>query len=264
MNFEGFSELPNKHREKPCCKHKQTATLHRETQIRKRKETPMHYLLFYEVGEDYASRRTQFREAHLEKAWKASERGDLVLAGAFANPVDGAVLLFKGDSPEVAERFAREDPYVTSGAVKRWHVREWTTVAGDTAAMPIRPKTVSTNKEILNIKSSQKEGMILRVWKGRSTAEKASDYVQHAITKVFPALKTIEGHRGAYLLRRPVEGVIEFFVLTLWDSMAAVRRFAGADPEKAVVEPQARAILTSFDESVSHFEIVHAVERAQE
>jgi len=72
----------------------------------------MHYILFYEVSEDYVSRRTQFREAHLEQAWKASERGELVLGGAFANPVDGAVLLFKGDSPEVAEKFARNDPYV--------------------------------------------------------------------------------------------------------------------------------------------------------
>lgn len=99
----------------------------------------MHYLLFYEVGEDYVSRRAEFRDAHLEKAWKASERGELVLGGALANPVDGAVLLFWGDSPEVAEKFARADPYVTSGAVKRWHVREWTTVAGEDAAMPIRP-----------------------------------------------------------------------------------------------------------------------------
>ena len=89
----------------------------------------MHYLLFYEVGEDYVSRRAEFRDAHLEKAWAASARGELVLGGALANPVDGAVLLFKGDSPEVAEKFAHADPYVTSGAVKRWHVREWTTVA---------------------------------------------------------------------------------------------------------------------------------------
>jgi uncharacterized protein YciI len=100
----------------------------------------MHYLLFYEVGDDYVSKRAQFREAHLEKAWKASERGELVLAGAFAKPVDGALLLFTGDSPEVAEKFARNDPYVTNGVVKRWYVREWTTVAGDTAATPVRPK----------------------------------------------------------------------------------------------------------------------------
>ena len=98
----------------------------------------MHYLLFYEVGDDYVSGRAEFREAHLDKAWKASERGELVLGGALANPVDGAVLLFRGDSPEVAEKFARADPYVTSGVVKRWKVREWTTVAGKDAAMPIR------------------------------------------------------------------------------------------------------------------------------
>ena len=102
----------------------------------------MHYLLFYEVGEDYVSRRAQFRELHLTKAWQASERGELVLAGALANPVDGAVLLFQGDSPEVAEKFARTDPYVLNGAVKRWYVREWTTVAGDAAATPVRPQHV--------------------------------------------------------------------------------------------------------------------------
>ena len=101
----------------------------------------MHYLLFYEVGDDYVSRRGEFREAHLAKAWQASARGELVLGGALANPVDGAVLLFKGESAEVAEKFAKADPYVTSGIVKRWHVREWTTVAGPDAATPIcRPK----------------------------------------------------------------------------------------------------------------------------
>ena len=100
----------------------------------------MHYLLFYEVGEDYVSRRAEFREAHLTKAWEASERGELLLGGALANPVNGAVLLFKGDSPEVAEKFAKADPYVTGGTVKRWYVREWITVAGEDAATPVRPE----------------------------------------------------------------------------------------------------------------------------
>jgi uncharacterized protein len=99
----------------------------------------MHYLLFYEVGEDYVARRAEFRNAHLELGWQASERGELVLGGALANPVDGAILLFVGDSPEVAENFAKVDPYVTSGLVKRWYVREWTTVAGQGCTMPIRP-----------------------------------------------------------------------------------------------------------------------------
>src|SRR4051794_7621663 len=73
---------------------------------------PMHYLLFYEVDDDYVARRAQFRNVHLAKAWAASDRGELVLGGALANPADGAVLLFKGDSPEVAENFAKSDPYV--------------------------------------------------------------------------------------------------------------------------------------------------------
>jgi uncharacterized protein YciI len=73
--------------------------------------------------------------------------GELVLAGALANPVDGAVLLFRGDSPEIAEKFAQADPYVVNGAVKRWYVREWTTVAGEGAATPIRPNRRRVAKE---------------------------------------------------------------------------------------------------------------------
>jgi uncharacterized protein YciI len=99
----------------------------------------MHYLLFYEVSDDYVARRTELRNLHLEKAWAASGRGELVLGGALANPVDGAVLLFKGDSPEVAENFAKSDPYVLNGLVKRWYVREWTTVAGEHSAVPVKP-----------------------------------------------------------------------------------------------------------------------------
>jgi len=223
----------------------------------------MHYLLFYEVGEDYVSRRAEFRDAHLEKAWKASERGELVLGGALSNPVDGAVLLFKGDSPEVAEKFARADPYVTSGAVKRWHVREWKTVAGEDSATPIKPNAAATAKtagsassNLIKDKDNAKP-MILRMWRASATVEKSGDYIEHATKKVFPALRAIEGHRGAYLLQRAVDGAVEFVVLTLWESMDAVRRFAGVKPEKAVVEPEARAVLTTFDESVAHFEIVH-------
>ena len=97
----------------------------------------MHYLLFYEADADYAERRKPFRTAHLDHARAAVARGELVLGGALANPVDGAVLLFRGDSPAVAETFAAHDPYVVSGVVKRWHVREWTTVVGAEAATPL-------------------------------------------------------------------------------------------------------------------------------
>jgi uncharacterized protein YciI len=99
----------------------------------------MHYLLFYEVDDDYVTRRAEFRNVHLKMGWEAADRGELVLGGALANPVDGAVLVFKGESPEVAEKFARADPYVLNGLVKRWHVREWTTVIGDASANPKRP-----------------------------------------------------------------------------------------------------------------------------
>ena len=101
----------------------------------------MHYLLFYEGADDYVARRAKFREAHLEKAWASSERGELVLGGAVGNPAEGAVLLFKSDSPEAVENFARTDPYVTGGVVKRWYVREWLTVAGKEAVKPIRPNS---------------------------------------------------------------------------------------------------------------------------
>lgn len=223
-----------------------------------------HYLLFYEAADDYVARRSPHRAQHLGKAWKASERGDLVLAGALADPTDGAVLLFRGESPSVAEDFARTDPYVTSGAVKRWYVREWTTVAGDEAMTPVHPEAVAGNAQAtLQAPAAAKaqpatgvSGGILRLWKGRATAAKAGDYVRHASKTVFPEVQALPGHRGAYLLRRSVDSSVEFTVLTLWDSMDAVRGFAGTDPERAVVEPAARAALSDFDETVTHYEVV--------
>lgn len=97
----------------------------------------MHYLLFYELADDYLERRQAFRAQHLELAQQAKESGQLILAGALAEPADKAILLFEGDSPEAAERFARADPYVESGLVKSWSVRPWTTVVGDRAAKPV-------------------------------------------------------------------------------------------------------------------------------
>jgi uncharacterized protein YciI len=98
-----------------------------------------HFLLFYDVADDYLERRAQFRSAHLEKAWAASADGTLVLGGALADPVDGAVLLFAAADKAVVEAFARTDPYVLNGLVTRWRVREWTTVAGPGATTQVRP-----------------------------------------------------------------------------------------------------------------------------
>ena len=98
-----------------------------------------HYLLIYELQPDYLERRGEFRGVHLDLAWAASERGELVLGGALADPVDRAILLFKGETSKVAEDFARVDPYVLNGLVKSWSVRHWMTVAGDSASNPVKP-----------------------------------------------------------------------------------------------------------------------------
>lgn len=97
----------------------------------------MHYLLFYDVVDDYVARRAPLRAAHIAHAREFVARGEMVLGGALANPPDGAVLLFRGSSSEAAERFAAHDPYVLNGLVKRWHVREWTTVLGPSAEVPL-------------------------------------------------------------------------------------------------------------------------------
>jgi uncharacterized protein len=97
----------------------------------------VHYLLFYEVTPDYLERRAAFREVHLAHAWAAHDRGELVLAGALADPVDGAVLLFRAESPAIIEAFAKADPYVENGLVERWSVRPWTTVVGAGATTPV-------------------------------------------------------------------------------------------------------------------------------
>lgn len=99
----------------------------------------MHFLLLYDTAPDYLERRGEFREAHLAKAWASHGRGELLLGGALADPVDGAVLLFQAESASVVEEFARTDPYVVNGLVTSWRVRKWTTVAGSMATNPVHP-----------------------------------------------------------------------------------------------------------------------------
>ena len=97
----------------------------------------MDYLLFYEYTADVLERRGPLRADHLARAWEAHSRGEIVLAGALANPVDGAVFHFRADTPDVVTRFAEADPYVLGGIVTRWYWREWITVVGDAAATPV-------------------------------------------------------------------------------------------------------------------------------
>ena len=96
----------------------------------------MHFLLFYDVSYYYIERRGPFRAEHLALIQRAHDRGELVMAGALADPSDGAVLVFRGPSAQAAEAFAEADPYVRNGLVKKWRVRHWNTVLGDGAKMP--------------------------------------------------------------------------------------------------------------------------------
>ena len=91
-------------------------------------EIAVNFLLIYDVVEDYVAKRELFRSAHLAHARDAHERGELLLGGALANPVDGAVLVFSGPSREAVEAFAHADPYVVNGLVTAWRVREWSTI----------------------------------------------------------------------------------------------------------------------------------------
>jgi uncharacterized protein YciI len=100
----------------------------------------VHYLLIYELAPDYLERRAEFRDEHLKLAWESQQRGEMVLAGALADPADQAVLVFNCDSPEPVRMFAAHDPYVLHGLVRAFHVRQWNTVVGDDATNPVRPE----------------------------------------------------------------------------------------------------------------------------
>lgn len=98
--------------------------------------------------------------------------------------------------------------------------------------------------------------MIARIWRGQARAENAARYQDHATQRVFPQLAAMPGHRGAYLFTRKIEGEVEFLALTLWDSIEAVKAFAGDNPETAVVEPEARAVLSGFDDFARHYDVL--------
>ena len=91
----------------------------------------MYYILFYDVVDEFVDRRAPFRSEHLAHATAAHAQGNLFLAGALADPPDGAVLVFRADDRSLVEEFARADPYVVNGLVSDWRVREWTVVIGD-------------------------------------------------------------------------------------------------------------------------------------
>ena len=90
----------------------------------------MYFLLTYEVTSNYEQARAPYREQHLALAKAAADAGELCLGGAVADPADSAILVFKGSSKDVAEKFALNDPYVINGVVTSWTVRQWNVVIG--------------------------------------------------------------------------------------------------------------------------------------
>ena len=92
-----------------------------------------YFALLYEVVDDFVARRAPFRAEHLRLAGEAHNHGDIVLAGALAEPADTALIIFHCGDKAVAEDFARRDPYIVNGLVKKWTVRPWTVVVGQTS-----------------------------------------------------------------------------------------------------------------------------------
>jgi uncharacterized protein len=98
----------------------------------------MHYLLQYQTSADYLEKRLLFRQQHLQLAWLAAERGELLLGGAVGEPVESALLLFKVDDVAKVTAFAEADPYVINGLISSYRIVPWHTVVGEQAATPIR------------------------------------------------------------------------------------------------------------------------------
>jgi heme-degrading monooxygenase HmoA len=101
--------------------------------------------------------------------------------------------------------------------------------------------------------------MIIREWRGRALRSRERAYLEHFNSSVLPQLKKLPGFIGAHLCCRTKGDLLEFVVLTRWESFDAVRGFAGEDYEKAIVEPAAAAALTDFDSLVQHYEILTEV-----
>ena len=95
--------------------------------------------------------------------------------------------------------------------------------------------------------------MIVRTWRCWATPERADEYAAYLTGTVFAGLQRIAGHRGAQLLRREEGGRVEFVAISYWDTVAAIREYAGADIDRAIVKPEARALLAEFDEAVQHY-----------
>jgi uncharacterized protein len=202
-----------------------------------------YYALFCEVVDDFVARRTPFRQEHLRLANKARERGEILLAGALAEPADRALIVFHAADKSNAEAFARKDPYVVNGLVKKWEVRPWNVVVGNQ-----QPTSTAF--------SALPTGTILRRWSARTTETQLQKYLEHFSKNVLPELRRVPGYLGAVVSLKRLNNEVKIVVETNWRSFESIRAFAGSDLEAAVVAPEAAALLTSFDRRVCHSEIV--------
>src|SRR5260370_20021835 len=202
-----------------------------------------YYVLFYEVVDDFVARRVPFRQEHLRLANAARERGEILFAGALAEPADGALIVFHVADKSKAEAFARNDPYVQNGLVKKWEVRPWNVVVGNEQPSP-------------SASSAPIAQTILRRWTARTTEAQLPKYLEHFSENVLPELRRVPGYLGANISLRRLESEVEIVVESNWRSLESIRSFAGPDLEAAVVADEAAVLLTSFDRRVTHSEIV--------
>jgi uncharacterized protein YciI/heme-degrading monooxygenase HmoA len=199
-----------------------------------------YFALLYDLVDDMVTRRVPFREEHLRLAREAYQRGELALAGALEDPVDRALLVFHVADKSQVEAFARRDPYVVNGLVKKREVRPWNVVVGDE-----KPPTIA----------APASGTILRRWFARTSEALLPKYLDHFSKTVAPELRRVEGYLGATVSTRRTSSEAEIVVETSWRSIDSIRNFAGPDLEAAVVAPEAAALLTDFDRRVHHYEI---------
>lgn len=97
--------------------------------------------------------------------------------------------------------------------------------------------------------------MIARHWRGWTRPEDADAYESLLNGTVLPHIRTVEGHRGAWLLRNDGPDECEFVVINLFDSLESVKRFAGPDYQIAVFEPEARRLLSRVEPLASHYQV---------
>lgn len=103
--------------------------------------------------------------------------------------------------------------------------------------------------------------MVARVWKGWARPADADRYQAHLTERIFPGMRTLAGHAGAWVLRRPAGDSVEFIVMSLWASRDAIHAFAGDDIEVAVVPPEAQALLSDWERHATHFDVAVAPPR---